>query len=392
MAMDQSKKVTARNAQAKSKKRFPLFWVLYALFVIAMIVFWIRAVDYVKKSLVRYEESQPVNAMEGIISELLKQGLESYVKLDGEMSRFDSQEDFAKEAQKLVSGKILDYDLAKGIQDPSAPKYELLADGEAVGYVILKETSSESFFLNLLTISEWGLDQVEMQSVKGEEAVEVTVPDAYQVKINGIPMDERELQPETETSEEFVYASAYVEIPSFVTYRAEGMLNAPTVEVFDQNGNPVAAKVTVKGHLTSASLKEFAESEMPEELRKMVLEHTERYTNFFSVDLPGCRGSVNPIKDMFPADSYYLELADTYRREDMWMYSSHDAPVFRNERVDHYIRYSDDFFSCEVYFDKDMLLHKTGKVKVDTTNFRLYYGLLDGEWKILDMVTLLGNE
>ena len=76
----------------------------------------------------------------------------------------------------------------------------------------------------------------------------------------------------------------------------------------------------------------------------------------------------------------------------MWMYSSHNDPVFRNERVDHYVRYSDELFSCEVYFDKDMLLHKTGKIKVDTTYFRLYYGLLGGEWKILDMVTLLGNE
>ena len=74
------------------------------------------------------------------------------------------------------------------------------------------------------------------------------------------------------------------------------------------------------------------------------------------------------------------------------MYSSHNDPVFRNERVDHYVRYSDELFSCEVYFDKDMLLHKTGKIKVDTTYFRLYYGLLGGEWKILDMVTLLGNE
>lgn len=131
---------------------------------------------------------------------------------------------------------------------------------------------------------------------------------------------------------------------------------------------------------------------MPNDLKSMVLEQTERYTNFFSVDLPGCKGSVSPIRDMFPKDSYYLDLADTYRREDMWMYSDHNAPVFKNEKVDHYVRYNEEFFSCEVYFDKEMVLKKTGKKKVDTTNFRMYYGLLDGEWKILDMATLLASE
>ena len=124
----------------------------------------------------------------------------------------------------------------------------------------------------------------------------------------------------------------------------------------------------------------------------MALENAERYTNFFSADLPGCRNSVSPIKDMFPSDSYYLELADTYRREDMWMYSAHKTPVFSDERVDHYVRYSEELFSCEVFFNKSMYLTRTGNTKVDTTHFRLYYGYLNGQWKILDIKTLLENE
>ena len=72
-----------------------------------------------------------------------------------------------------------------------------------------------------------------------------------------------------------------------------------------------------------------------------------------------------------------------------WMYSDHDAPVFMNESVSHYVRYTEVFFSCEVYFDKKMKLKKTGRDKIDTTHFRLYYGLLDGSWKILDIQTLL---
>ena len=378
--------------QKAKKKGFPFFWLFYLLFVAVMVGFWFYAVSYVKKCLVTYEESQPGVTMDAILAEFREKGLDDYMRIEGEVSRFETQEVYASEFQSRVKGKILFADPSRGVQNPASPRYDLFANGEKVGIVTLKETSSEPFFLHLLTISQWVLDKVEMESIKAENAVEVTIPEHYVVKVNGIAMDERELTQDAEVSSEFTYAADYVEVPSFVTYRTEGLLEVPVVEIFDPNGNPVNVEVKTNGTLTSASLKEFGESEMPADLEAMVLEQTERYTNFFSVDLPGCRNSVSPIKDMFPADSYYLSLADTYRREDMWMYSSHDAPKFKNEKVSHYVRYTEDLFSCEVYFDKEMLLHKTGKVKVDTTNFKLYYGNLDGEWKILDIVTLLSGQ
>ena len=378
----------ARTDQ-KEKKGFPFFWLFYLLFVLVMIGFWLYAAIYVKKSLVVYEESQPGVAMDAVLQEFREKGLDDYMAIDGEISRFESREAYAKEFQSRVKGKILYAELAKGVQNPSAPCYDLYANGEHVGVVTLKETSAEPFFLHLLTLSRWELDKVEMESIKAEKAVEVTVPDYFTVKVNGTEMDEREQTGDTEIPEEFVYAAAYVEVPVFVTYRADGLLETPTVEILDQNGNEISAKAETGEHLTRISFKEYAESEMPSELEKMVLEQTERYTNYFSVDLPGSKASTAPIRDMFPADSYYLNLAETYRREDMWMYSDHNPPTFKNEKVSHYVRYSEEFFSCEVYFDKEMVLKKTGKKKVDTTNFRMYYGLLGGEWKILDIVTLL---
>ena len=383
---------TRQSYQKQKTKKFPFFWLFYIVFVMAMVLFWIWVGEYVKKSLVLYEESQPKYAMEKIMTSLRQSGFGDYMTIDGEVSRFETDEAFSEAFQSRLKGKILHYDEAKGYQDPAAPRYELFADGDPVGYVTLKETSSEPFFLKLLTISTWALDKVEMPSIKGEKSVEITVPDTYQVKINGIVADEREMQEEGETSSEFVYAGAYVTVPSFVTYRVEGLLQTPTIEITDQSGQAVAFDSTEKKENTSVSLKEFGESEMPADLEEMVLENAERYTNYFSVDLPGAKQSTKSIRDLFPEDSYYLELAETYRREDMWMYSDHAAPVFKNESVTHYIRYNEECFSCEVYFEKEMKLTKTGKTKVDVTNFRLYYGLLDGKWKIVDIVTLLNNE
>lgn len=385
------------------KKRFPLFWILYVLFVAVMVVFWIRVVKYVNVSLVQYEDSQPEYFMEKVMDAFRENGLDQYMTVAGEISRFEKPEDYREEFKEQMQGKILFHLPAKGYQDPTAPKYELFADAEHIGYCSLKETSATPFFLNLLTMSEWELGEVELEALQGTKSVDITIPEACTASVNGIQMDERELTGAVSESEEFIYVKEYVDVPKFVSYHTEGLLRDPLIEIKNAEGEVLLTvhgteiedsmyEVSVDNNITSVTAKGFQESEMPEDLREMVLENTERYTNFFSVDLPGARGSISPIKDMFPQDSYYLELAETYRREDMWMYSSHNAPVFKNESVSHYIRYSEDLFSCEVYFDKEMLLHKTGKIKVDTTNFRLYYGLLDGKWKILDIVTLLGSE
>lgn len=374
----------------RAKKGFPVFWCLYVLFVAAMIVFWIAVVGKVKENLLIYEDSQPDKKVDGILAQLKESGLEEYLQVTGEISRFETKENYSREFAGRVENKILFAAKAKGAQDTAAPRYELYADGDLIGYFTLREASSKSLMV-FLTLSEWELGTVEVIPATAQEAVKITVPDSYQVKINGISVDERELTDGNEMPEEFVYAAAYVEVPRLVTYETKGLLEQPNIEILDQNGVKMEAAMQRNGRETIVELGRFAETEMPGDLAAKVLEQAERYTNFFSVDLAGCRNSVSPIRDMFPEDSYYLELADTYRREDMWMYSSHNAPVFRNEEVSHYIRYSDDLFSCEVYFDKDMLLHKTGKVKVDTTHFKLFYGNLNGEWKILDIKTLLDD-
>ena len=370
----------------QKKRSFPLFWILYALFVLAMVIFWICVIRYVKRSLLVYEASQPGQKMESIMEELRQTGLSSYVTCKGEVSRFETEQSYVGEFMERTEGAILFYTQDKANYDVSAPKYELYANGDPVGYVTLREVSSKPL-MGILSLSEWELGDVELICAEAKHTVRITVPEDYQVLLNGIPMEESEVTAR-EVSEEFRYASEYVPVPAFVTYEAEGLLKAPQVDILDGEGTPVTAVPTIQGDRTELVLRDFAETEMPEDLKAMALEHAERYTNFFSTDLEGCRQSVRPIKDMFPENSYYLQLADTYRREDMWTYSDHSTPVFSEEEVSHYISYSPELFSCEIFFNKTMVLTKTGSRRVDTTHSRVYYGLLDGEWKILDIKTL----
>ncbi|MBR1702374.1 MAG: hypothetical protein IJ716_10515 [Lachnospiraceae bacterium] len=375
---------------AKRKKRSASgFWIFYACFVAGMVIFWLCAAGYVKKGLVKYEENQPERTMDGLLTKLSEEELGAYLNAEISVSRFETQEDHAEALRQKIAGKELSYRVVRGYQNPSAPEYELLADEEPFGHVTLKEISAQPF-LKLLTISQWAVDRVEIDPPKADLAVEVSVPDTFLVYFNGIPADDRELvRGEEAVPQEFTYAAEYVKVPQFLTYHVEGLVKRPVIEIRDRNGASAAIEETEQDGVIYAEVAGFAESSMPEELSKMALQHIEQYTDFFSGDLPGSHASVKPLQTMFPEDSYYLEMAETYRKEDMWMYSSHDSTSFQDEVVDHYIRYNDELFSCEVSFTKKMRLTKWDSMREDKVHFKVYYGMVKGEWKILDLQTLV---
>lgn len=377
--------------EKKKAKKFPLFWCLYVLFILAMIIFWVCIISYVKKSLLIYEASQPAQKMEEVMEQLKATGLSQYLSVDQEISRFETKADYVKEFESRTAGSILFYTQDKSHYDVSAPRYEIYANGDLAAYLTLKEVSSQPLMV-ILSLSQWEIGEVETIGATAKHRVRIKVPDNYQVHLNGIPMDEREMLGDREVSEDFVYAAEYVDVPGFITYEAEGLLYPPKVDIYDQDGRPVAFESMEENGLTEVSLGAFEESTMPEDLMAMALEHAQRYTNFFSADLEGSRQSTRPIRDMFPEGSYYLQLAETYRREDMWTYTDHNTPVFSDQEVSHYIRYSEDLFSCEIFFNKTMVLKKTNSKRVDTTHSRVYYGRVNGEWKILDIKTLSNNE
>lgn len=377
---------------AKRKKRSASgFWIFYACFVAGMVIFWLCAAGYVKKGLVKYEENQPERTMDGLLAKLAEEELGAYLNAEISVSRFETQEDHAEALRQKIAGKELSYRVVRGYQNPSAPEYELLAGEEPFGHVTLKEISAQPF-LKLLTISQWAVDRVEIDPPKADLAAEVSVPDTFLVYFNGIPADDRELvRGEEAVPQEFTYAAEYVKVPQFLTYHVEGLVKRPVIEIRDRNGASAAIEETEQDGVIYAEVTGFAESSMPEELSKMALQHIEQYTDFFSGDLPGSHASVKPLQTMFPEDSYYLEMAETYRKEDMWMYSSHDSTSFQDEVVDHYIRYNDELFSCEVSFTKKMRLTKWDSMREDKVHFKVYYGMVKGEWKILDLQTLVQN-
>lgn len=367
-------------------KKIPLFWKFLLIFALVLILFWGAIVGYVFNCLKTYEAAQPERRIEEVIAGLQSGALDEETRPD--CSRFEDPSIFEETYQSLVAGKELTYRKAPGSYDATAPVYDLYSGDNKVAEVALREKSSQSLML-ILTLQEWEVSSVTPVFEQGSIDYTIMVPEGYSLYVNGILADAREMTGEKADLEEFRYAAAYVTVPTLVEYKVTGLLKEPDIEVRSPEGVPVEPTQAEKGELR---FERFASMEMDPELEAFALKNAKDYSNFFSRDLPGATASITCIRHLFPEGSDYLEMAEHYRLHDMWMYSSHTAPVFEEERVENYVRYSEDFFSCEVSFVKKMYLPKTNQNQQDEVHTRFYYVNIDGNWVIADMRQVVEEE
>ncbi|MBE5867611.1 MAG: hypothetical protein E7293_01420 [Lachnospiraceae bacterium] len=366
------------------KKKLPIFWILYILFGLLLIGFWIYVLSYVNRCLIAYESSQPEHVIQAFVKRLENGEVEELFSFSSTQNRFEDIDLAKKRYIDGLSGSDITYEKAPGNYNAQEPSYDLYVKDDHIATVTLQETASTPLMF-ILAAQEWDvLSAVPILEVP-QNSITVCIPDTYTLTVNGIPADQRELTGREWDMEQFQYSAEYVTVPKLVEYRITDLFDTPEVEIRDAYGNNMA--YTEENGVIQVS--DFASMQMDAELADYVLQNAIDYSNFFSRDLEGCRASVEPISHMFPENSYYLELADNYRKHDMWMYSSHHAPAFSNEKVSDYVRYSEDLFSCSVYFEKNMVLISTGAKRVDVTNTRFYYAKLDDRWVIVDMQTIL---
>lgn len=363
----------------KKQKKFPLFWVFYLLFIVAMIVFWFSVVDHVKKCLVEYEASQPERKIETIVAEIESGKLEDYFVVSANGTEYESKEVYRDAYRARVNGKKITF--AKDATSPlEAPVYKLYAEDDMFGTITLKETSKEPLMF-ILSLSTWAIEKTKSVYETGTENVEITIPDIYEAYINDIAVGEKAVIESGKEMSQFRYLKEYVDVPKLVTYRVEGLAGVPEIKITDKDGGLIEFDDEYADGTTKVYSDAFTSSEISEELKKMVLENEKLYSNFLTRDVEKSR-----VESLFPKNSLYLD----YR--DGWTISKHNTPVFSDESISNYVAYSEDFFSCDVYMMKSMFIPRTGKTIEQALHERVYYGRINGSWKILEMNSLSHEE
>lgn len=359
----------------KKKKAFKIGFSVYMLLLAGLCVFFLV---YVWNTMVKFQGMQPEGEMEKLVKEITIEDMD--FEQAEQPSAFEDENILKLKMQEKLNGAELSFTERKGGYDAKAPVFDVYAGGDLL-YTVSFAEKEEVRLMAILSASVWETVSIIPNVEIGEYAVHVTVPDNYTVTVNGITVEEGLCEAVRTPMEELIYSAEYVKVPNLISYHIAGLVEKPTVEVFDRTGE----KLDVSAMGNQIVIDSFPTEEMPEDLYKMALTAAKTYSNYFSVDLEGAKRSTAPIRHLFPEGSYYLEMAENYRLHDMWMYSEHGTPVFSNEEITNYTVYSDDLFSCEVSFEKTMHLTNTGSKRVDKLHETYYFVKIDGKWLIADI-------
>ena len=359
----------------KKISKFTIGLICYSVVLVVLIVILLV---YTNNCMKKYEKAQPENVMEQLVSDL-KAGIIPEIST-AESGKFeDTNEQTINFFSQLKEANI-SYEIKSSGYDTSS--YNLKVDDKKVATVNLTASNHEKMFF-LLTICDWKVDSIEAVAQSGTGELTVTVPTGYTVLVNNIILGEEEMEGEPQELPGLSYVKEYTEVPTLVTYHVEGLINEPEIVILDDNNN----QCDLSGYEDKTKIDMSYKSEpMPQELQDYVVQAAKDYSNFFSKDLPGCSQSTAGIDKYFPTGSMYIELAENYRRHDMWMYSAHHGTEIFNVVVDDYIVYSDELFSCHVSFDKRMILTSYNQERMDRMDQIFYYVNIDGQWLIAAMV------
>lgn len=362
----------------KSHSRIKIAYIIYVILLLILLLFLLM---YSWKSLTLYEASQPEHLMDEILVSLEEQHFNNLDSSALPFNNYETEEQYKAFLQSLY-GKQLSYEKIRENYTDHTLLYDIYAGNTKIAEATLAATHTYQRML-ILSITDWELHSLEPYYSYGNYTVTVTMPDNYSLSVNGVTAADTDMK-ESSSYPFLTYCEDYVSVPQSVTYEIGPLANPAQIDIYDPDGERITADEITNANHTEISLS-FSEEPIPEDLKTFVLEAVERYSNFFSKDLPGCRESIDPIRDLFPEDSVYLTLADQYRREDMGVFSSHTNTHFLNESVSSYVVYNENCFSCRVSFEKSMTLG-SGREMIDVTDNVYYFVKIDENWVIADIV------
>ena len=395
------KKGKKGKAYKREKRRWKRFWKILAVYAAVLLVLSIIFLIYTDNCLKKYEKSQSSYAMEDYLntfsSAIAAGSVPDGMSFSGAVSEFDSADIVATSYVSFLQGKTLTYEKAPDSYMTETPVYLIKADGEDVARVKMEGTNGQ-VILAILTVLDWNITSVEPVFSLDSHEYTITVPDNYTVTVNGTPLSDSYLSGETATVELFQYAKEYADLHDMKKYVIPGVLSDLQVTVLDSDGNQVDCNVN--GYDYNAFYQ--STGEIPSDYKEMALNMAQTWSLLMTRDLSGTNNGFYTMADYLVNGSYYYKIAyDWATGIDITFTSAHTLgdPIFTNVVVDDYVKYTDNCFSCHIYFDKDMYLTRTGETAHDTTDSTfifVYYddsddGVDNPHWAIADMIANTAN-
>lgn len=359
------------------------------LFTGVLLTLGIIFLGYVWNSMVIYERS--------LVDNYIKYLAESGKLTDDINNDLFEVSSYEKKNAKITDGvkKILKSDdltikknTKKSIDDTFV--YDLKIDDKVISTVSLKNVDTYTK-MAILTINEWNVEDIETFFDNGIYNYEISIPSNYKLYINDKVVSDDLITEEGDVSG-LERLTKHIEISKSKTYEINNLVYEPEIKITDNNGKEIDYKLDGNKIAIDYNFKEIKTLEEAKEYIKGdfdIMKLAENWSLFLTDDLSGSYHGFYQLTPYLITDSYMYEMAYGWsRNEDISFVSSHRLknPVFTNEKLENFIIYNENAFSCEVYLEKNMIV--SGKDKVDIMHDRLYFIYYEDGYKLVNMESI----
>lgn len=344
---------------------------------------------YVYRSMVLYER----NLVDNYISYLASNGdLAKEVSDDlFEVSKYEKKNAKITDGVKKIY-KSKDLVVKKNTKESKdgTYAYDLKINDNVITTVKFKNVDSYKR-MAILTIDEWEVESIETFFENGIYNYEIVIPANYKLYINDKEVSKEDIASSGDV-EGMERLTNYVEVSKSNTYKINNLVYEPEIKILDENNNKVDFEIKKNKINITKKFKEYATfDEAKKELKTDfdIMGLAENWSLFLTDDLKYKGGSYHGFTLLTPyliKDSYMYQMAYNWSHNvDITFVSKHTLknPKFTNERLENFVIYNENAFSCEVYLEKNMRV--SGKDKVDVMHDRLYFVYYEGAYKLVDM-------
>lgn len=229
----------------------------------------------------------------------------------------------------------------------------------------------------------------------------LAVPQDFSVKVNGVSADDiASPQNSAHPDADALFAQSGVRLPDMKTYEFVLISGDSEAEITDNAGNVTTHSLSEGSVWLNGSGVSEIPSDIAEEID--VMEAAKCWSKFMTDDLGGYWHGLDEVRKYLLATSAYYDYAAEWATGiDITFTSVHTLDSFENERISDVTVYSDNCFSCHIYFEKNMTLYRDGNhagERTDIFNSIVYFvyaddtpdnGVDDPHWAIAVMHDVL---
>ncbi len=344
----------------KKTRRFPVFYAIYALLVIAVVVAIHLALGKVTEYLADYESSQPQYEAQRVFSQYY--GGTDYTSLvelcETTLTPYETSEDVVRYLADFTKNKEITYSaITTGLD--SSIKYIVKADDIKFSSFTLHESSKKTpIGFTLFEASDFEI------YCSGNESVRVTAPKGYTVSVNGIALGYSTLTGNETRDKSCDFMPEGVEGIIICEYAVDGLYFPPeAVTVVSADGRACPVEKSADGVYSATFL--YNETAQ-EEYESYVLEAAQAIAKYMQNDAK------------FGTPSVYIdpesELYENIRTSQTIWAIDHVSYSFEDASVTEFYMYDENTFSCRVSFTHVLKYSQYSSLEdyrdyIDTTYF-----------------------